>query len=417
MVDLYVEELHPTDDNQVRWQDGWEPLTTVTEQVRVKGEAEPRTVELKFSRHGPVFHVDLERRVAFAVRSVVQEPGTAAYHGNFKLMQAESCTDFHERAMFWMVPTHNLICGDAAGNIAFMITGLTPDRDGWNGRLPVPGNGRYEWSGFRTVDEMPKEMNPARGYITTANDQSHPPDFTGRPVFYHSSQGVETARITRLHQIFSAGGPFSVEDHKRIQHDNYIIQGGRDVPLFEGWTSQNPDIERARQMVAEWNGMLDRESTAAAIYSRWNGAVEDEARDPATPAAQRQALMEAALTEAIERMTRDWGADWAQWRYGRINESELPHMFVTAFDLPPVERGGAGGSVNANGANFRRIIDLSNIDNSVWTNAPGQSAQPGSPFYSNTRDLLGSGEYLPVLFSREAVERGAAYTLNLRPAR
>ena len=103
MVDLYVEELHPTDDNQVRWQDGWEPLTTITEQIPVKGEATPRTVELKFSRHGPVFHVDLEQRVVFAVRSVNQEPGTAPYKGSFKQAQAESCENFHERAMFWMV--------------------------------------------------------------------------------------------------------------------------------------------------------------------------------------------------------------------------------------------------------------------------------------------------------------------------
>ena len=413
MVDLYVEELHPTDDDQVRWQDGWEPLTTVTEQIPVKGEATPRTVELKFSRHGPVFHVDTERRVAFAVRSVVQEPGTAAYKGSFKLAQAETCEDFHERSMFWMVPTHNLICGDSAGNIAFQITGLTPDRDGWNGRLPVPGNGRYEWRGFRS--DLPRELNPARGYIVTANDNSHPPDYRGRPVFYHSSRGVETARITRLHQILGAGEVLSVEDHKRIHHDNHILQADLDIPLFQGWTSADPDVERAREMVAGWNGDLDRESVPAAIYITWDDEVEDGARDAAAPAADRQAAIEAGLGAAIQTLTSELGADWAQWRYGRINTTELPHMFAGVFDLPPVERGGANGAVNADGANFRRIIDLSNIDNSVWTNAPGQSAQPGSPFYGNTRESLGNGEYMPVLFSREAVEARAAHRLTLAP--
>jgi penicillin amidase len=168
-------------------------------------------------------------------------------------------------------------------------------------------------------------------------------------------------------------------------------------------------------MVAEWNGDLDRESVAAAIYDRWNGAVEDEVRDAATPAAERQALMEAGLQGAIDRLTRDLGPTWEEWRYGRLNTSDLPHMFVPTFDLPAVERGGAGGSVNANGANFRRIIDLSNIDNSVWTNAPGQSAQPGSPFYGNLRESLGNGQYHPMLFSREAVDARAAHTLTLRP--
>ena len=168
MVDVYVEEMHPDDPTLVRWQDGWEPLRVIEEEIAVKGRA-PEPIVLKFSRHGPVFYEDLEHRRAYAVRSVVQAPGTAAYKGSFQLAQAESCADFFDRAMHWLVPTHSLICGDVDGNIALQVTGLTPDRDGWNGRLPVPGTGAYEWRGFRT--DLPREFNPERGYITTANNQ------------------------------------------------------------------------------------------------------------------------------------------------------------------------------------------------------------------------------------------------------
>ena len=108
MVDVYVEEMHPEDPNLVRWQDGWEPLRVVEEEIPVKGQASEPVV-LKFSRHGPVFYEDLENRRAYAVRSVVQEPGTAAYKGSFQLSQATSCDDFFERAMHWLVPTHSLI--------------------------------------------------------------------------------------------------------------------------------------------------------------------------------------------------------------------------------------------------------------------------------------------------------------------
>jgi penicillin amidase len=414
MVDLYVEELHPTDDNQVRWQDGYEPLRTITEQITVKGEATPRTVELKFSRHGPVFYVDTQNRKAFAVRSVNQERGTAPYKGSFKLAQATSCEDFFERAMFWMVPTHNLICGDKQGNIAFQLSGLTPDRDGWNGRLPVPGTGQYEWKGFR--EDLPREMNPERGYITTANDNSHPKGYTGRPVMYHSTAGVATARITRLHQILSeAGRKFGVEDHKRIQHDNYILQAEFDKPLFQGWTSQNADVERARALIAAWDNNLTVDSNAAALYRLWDGEVEDVARDASAPMAQRRQAVEAALQAAITEATTDWGTDWAQWRYGRTNTSSFEHSLAGDFDIQAVERPGAFGAVNANGANFRRIVDLSNLDNSVWTNAPGQSGQPGSPFYENMRENLANGQYFQMAFTRPAVEAVAHSTLTLRP--
>ena len=410
MVDVYVEELNPDNPNLVRWRDGWEPLRVIREEIPVKGEA-PRSVELKFSRHGPVFHVDAANRRAYAARSVVQEPGTAAYLGSFKLAQAPGCKDFFDRAMYWKVPTHNLICGDADGNIALQVSGLTPDRDGWNGRLPVPGAGKYEWKGFRS--DLPREMNPARGYIATANDNTHPPGYEGRPVFYHSTEGVATSRIKRLHQILGSGKVLSVEDHQRIQHDAYSLTAERDLPLFKGWTAKDPEAERARAMIAAWDGILTKETTAGAMFVRWDGAVDKAART--TKGTEQHALIEAGLIKAMEQMKGDFGTDRAAWRYGRLAQTALPHMFVPAFDLPPVERPGAFGTVNANGANFRRIVDLSNLDNSVWTNAPGQSGQPGSPFYGNLRENLGNGEYHPLLFTRGAIEKRVTYRLTLRP--
>jgi len=410
MVDLYVEELHPEQQNMVRWQDGWEALRVMREEIQIKGQA-PRTVELKFSRHGPIFYEDTANRRAYAVRSVIQEPGTAAYFGSFKLAQATNCKDFFDRAMYWKVPTHNLICGDADGNIALQVSGLTPDRDGWNGRLPVPGTGKYEWKGFRS--DLPREMNPARGYIATANDNTHPPGYKGRPVFYHSTAGVATSRIARLHQILGSGKTLSVEDHKRIQHDAYSLTAERDIALFRGWTARDPEAERARAMIAAWDSILTRETTAGAIYVRWEGSVDDVVRT--AKGTEQRALIEVSLVKTLEGMKRDFGLDWADWRYGRIAQSTFPHMFVPAFDLPPVERPGAFGTVNANGANFRRIVDLANLDNSVWTNGPGQSGQPGSRFYDNLRENLGNGEHLPLLFSRAAVEKRVAHRLNLRP--
>lgn len=412
MVDVFVEELNPEDSNSVRWQDNWEPFRIIQESIRIKGEA-ARTIDVKFSRHGPVIYEDAENGVAYAVRSVVQDPGTAAYKGSFKMAQAESCEDFFERAMYWMIPTHSLICGDVEGNIALQVTGLTPNRDGWNGRLPVPGNGKYEWKGFR--DDLPREFNPARGYIATANNNVHPPGYEGRPVFYHSSRGVETSRITRLHQILGSGKLFSIEDHKGIQHDAYSLQAEGDIPTFQGWHSDVPEIERARALIADWDARLTEESTAAAIYVEWTRLADDGAQSHDTPSAERQALTAEGLGKTIAALTKDWGADWTEWTYGRGNPSALPHMFIPDFDLPAVERPGGFGTVNATGANFRRIIDLSNLDNSVATNAPGQSAQPGSPFYGDLADRLGNGEYFPFLFTREAVEGVVSHRLMLTP--
>jgi penicillin G amidase len=417
MVDTFVEQTNPANSNETRYNGSWAPMRIVRDEIRVKGEAQPRVVELKFSKHGPVFHEDLARHLAFAVKSINQEPGTAAYKGSLKLAQAPSCEDFFDRAMSWKMPTHNLICGDKKGNIALMVTGLTPDRDGWNGRLPVPGTGKYEWKGFRS--DLPREYNPARGYIATANDNTHPKDYKGRPVFYNTSTDLDIARITRIRRMIderiARGEKFTIDTMEALQQDAYSLHAERDAPLFKGWTSAKPDVEKARAMIESWNRVLTKDTAAGAVYVRWTttDAGRQAVTTPAGPA--RQALVEEGLSQAIARATKDWGTDWSQWRYGRINESPLPHQFIDAYSLPAVERPGGFNSVNATGANFRRVIDLSNVDKTMATNAPGESAQPGSPYYGNLREHLADGVYFPLPYTRSAVNQQAAHTLKLVP--
>jgi penicillin amidase len=414
MVDTFVEQTNPADPNQAMYNGSWEPMRIIREEIRVKGEDKPRVVELKFTRHGPVFYEDRTNHLAYVAKSVNQEPGTAAFKGSLKLAQAASCEDFFDRAMFWKVPTHNLICGDKQGNVALQVSGLTPDRQGWNGRLPVPGTGKYEWKGFRS--DLPREMNPERGYIATANDNTHPPGYKGRPVLFRSSVGVKVSRIARIRQMLGTGQRFGVEDHKRMQHDAYSLRAEADQQLFKGWTSKDAEVEKARALIESWDKVVSRDSTAGAIYVRWTTTDATRQREARTvTGAKGQALVEQGLRQAIDRITKDWGGDWSQWRYGRINRSTLEHQFIPEYSLPPVERPGGFNTVNATGANFRRVIDLSNVDNSVWTNAPGQSGQPGSPFYGNNRELLANGQYHPLPHTRVGVDKIVQYKLVLTP--
>lgn len=410
--DAFVEEVNPANSNEVRFNDRWEPLTIVTEEIQVKGEA-ARTVELKFSRHGPIFYEDAANHRAYAVRSALNEPGTAPYLGGLRLAQSTDCKQFLDEAMYWKFPSENLICGDVDGNISWQASALTPNRKGWIGRLPVPGTGQYEWDGFRA--DLPRELNPERGFVATANHNIHPPGFTPPVMFKRPTGGV--ARIDRLWQMIQTGQKYGLEDHKRMQHDTLSLQAVARVPLFQGWTSANADVERARGMVAGWDGRFDKESAPAAIYQEWQGEVDDGVFEEGTAAAARQQMIEAALQTAIKTLTEEQGADWAQWRWGRTNAIRLGHPVVEAFDLPETERMGAGGSVAANGATYREIFDVSNWDRSAVTNVPGQSGQPESPYYSNLLQSFANAEYFPAYYSREAVDGGAAQRLTLQPGR
>jgi penicillin G amidase len=91
------------------------------------------------------------------------------------------------------------------------------------------------------------------------------------------------------------------------------------------------------------------------------------------------------------------------------------HPFVPAFNLATVERPGGAGTVAADGASYREILDVADWDRSIATNVPGQSGQPGSAFYGNLLPLWADNRYFPLAFSRKAVDANTAHRLTLQP--
>jgi penicillin amidase len=408
--DVFVEEINPDNSKQARWQGKWYGLRIETDTIQVRGQA-PRTIERKYSRHGPIFYEDTVNHRAYAVRSTLQERGTAEYLGALRLNQASlasTCRDFVELQRYYLAPSENMICGDVDGNIAWHASALTPRRSGgWYGRLPVPGTGHYKWDGFR--DDLPFEYNPERGWIATANHNILPHGYYP-PLFF---KRAPYPRWDRLNQIFSSPRDLRAEDFERFQHDSYWPYIDAEKALLRGWTSPDADIEWARRQIVEWNGHYERESIAASVHSYWRRNLDPDVLRPDGTKRAEDARM--ALEQGVSELRKRLGADRNEWRWGRLHKSEFPHRLVKAFDLPGVERSGGGGTMAATGATFREIIDLSDLDNSRATSTPGQSGQPGSPFYDNLRELWGSQRYFPLRYSRKEVNAAAAYRLTLRP--
>jgi penicillin amidase len=409
--DVYVETVNPDNPNEVRYNGAWEPLRIEYDTVLVKGAA-PEVVELKFSRHGPVFYEDATNHVAYAMRSTLNEPGTTGYLAGLRLDQVDSCPEFLEEIMYWKAPTENMVCGDAEGNIAWHGSALTPARDGWQGRLPVPGTGEYEWTGFR--QDLPFVLNPEVGYVATANNDTHinVPGYDP-PLFFKTAGTFD--RFDRLSVLLPDVRNATVDDVKRLQHDAFNPAALRAIEPFKGLTFQNAELEALRQGLVAWDGVQRREQRAPAIYGALR-SLQGGGRG-GRGAAQRPAPSdpEALFAAAVDRLRQEQGPDAAQWRWGYTNRSEFPHALVSAYDLPAAERLGGQGTVAATGATYREIIDFADIDGSVATNTPGQSGRPGSPFYGNLIENHANQEYFPLSFSREAVDANAVHRLVLRP--
>jgi penicillin amidase len=409
--DVFVEELNPANPNEAKWNGKWEPLRVVREEIAVKGQAAD-VFEMTFSRHGPIIYLDKARNHAFAVRSALLEPGAAPYLAGLRLSQTKNCREFLDAAMYWKAPTENLICGDVDGNIAWQASALTPSRKGWTGRLPVPGTGEFEWQGFR--QDLPREFNPTRGFIATANNNIQPKGYA--PPIMFKSADTRFERITRLLQMIQPGKTYSLEDHQRMQHDAYSLRAAADQPRFKGWTSADADVERARAEIAAWDCVYTRDSRAAALYEAWRATDQAGRGQPVETDLPRERV-EARLQSAIKSLSAAVGSDWSQWRWGRMHTRAFAHPVVSAFDLPRVERAGGTGTVAADGATYREIMDVSDWDRSVTINGPGQSGQPASPYYGNLLRDWADNKYFPMVYSRKAVDAHAAHRLTLVPAK
>jgi penicillin G amidase len=455
--DLYVEELNPQNPNQYRYKGRWRAMELERQQIKVKGEAAVE-VELKFTRHGPVMYEDRQRHRAYALRWVGSEPGSAGYLASLSLNRANNWEEFLKALERWKVPSENLVYADIDGNIGWQAAGLAPIRPNWKGLLPVPGGkGEYEWQGFMRLADLPRSYNPAKQFIATANHNIIPPGYKRGIGFEWSAP----FRFRRIEEVLAAGRDFSVADFQRLQHDETSLIARELVPLLKGLKFAQAGAQQAVKELLQWDFVLSKDSRAAAIYEVWLEKLRTNLFKPVVPAAawplvggrislerllqtvkqpdkrifgvEAQARVDAALKQSLEEALDDLrkrlGERMADWRWGALHKAEFSHQLAGPatrqfFNLPPVERGGDANTVNATagggyrqsaGASYRQILDLSDWDNSVAINVPGQSGQPGSPHYGDLLALWGEGKYFPLLFSRQKIEQHSRQRLLLVP--
>lgn len=448
-ADLFVEKVNPSNAGQYLYRGEWLDMEVERSEVRVRGEEDPRVVDLKFTRHGPVIWEDPDGSRAVALRWAGQEPGTAGYLGSLALDQVGSWDEFVEAMRAWKVPAENIVYADVDGNIGWIPAGLVPVREGWSGLLPVPAHtGRYRWAGFRDVDDLPRIKNPESGYVATANHNILPEAYPHDLGFDWS----DPYRFDRVDEVLAEGGPFSVEDFQRLQHDETSLPARELVALLVDSSARDA---AAARMFDGWDFVLDAGSGPAALFAAWlqrvpshfvasqvppdaQELVERYVRLPvvldglrALSPGERGKILGAALEEAHNEVSSLLGPDPGGWRWGGLHRIGFRHPLSDsaarsqAFDLPEVERGGDRFTPNAtggpgysqsSGASYRHVLDLADWDRSVFTSAPGQSGQPGSPHYDDLLPLWAEGRYAPLPFSRAAVESQAAHRLLLQPS-
>jgi penicillin G amidase len=434
--DLYLEQIRPDDPGQYRTPDGWARFETVDEIIRVKGRPEVR-MSVRTTRHGPVISdagnaADVlgprERPAyALAMRWTALDADVDAVSPAMAMQRADSVEQFLSAAERWVVPMQNMVVADRHGTIAFIAPGRVPLRKPDNdlrGLVPAPGwEARYDWDGWIGAGETPRETNPERGWIATANQRITPAGYA----HFITAEWALPYRQQRIEQLLQSRPRHSVDDLAAMQADVRSLAVLQLLPWkaqLEGFDGTMA-VDRAAPLIWwAWQRQLARavfmDDTGAALWERslatrtFQDALElvlarddtDWCNDRTTPAVETCAMQAGvALTRALEELQQRFGSDVASWRWGHAHQARSEHRpfsrvkaLARMFELrTPV--GGDTFTVNVSrvglrpdattgelyldehGPSLRALYDLADPAQSRVMHSSGQSGIVFSPLY------------------------------------
>ena len=359
-------------------------------------------------------------------------------------------------------PSMNVVWAEATGGIGVFVSGSIPARRRGDGRLPVPdGDAAWEWDGLVPFDALPNVVDPAEGFVASANDDW---SAAGRrvpwPGLFYSND-----RVLRIREILERTHGATVADCRALQNDHRSGYARRVVDALAGLPLRNPDARRARAILQGWDRVAGtrgpsllfylfvRELRAATFGTRervgpvpagWTAldAMVSGGRgaslwdDPATSAIEtKEATIEGALARALRTATDEDGADPRGWRYGARHRLAYRHPasdslpgLAGVLDLGPVELPGDSHTVGVAGvglgsrtmavrgiASARVIFDLAEPDASRIVLPLGQSGHLFDRHRDDQLEAWAHGRDFPFPLTPGGVARVAVSRIALVP--
>jgi penicillin G amidase len=488
---LYIEHVNPENPAQYEVDGRWVDMKIHREQITVHGQDDPVIVMARETRHGPIITDEgaLAGYRGFAINphgefpmnltlSALALKWTAfmrnrTFHSVVLLDQARNFQEFRAALRLWDIPSQNFVYADVDGNIGYQMPGLVPIRKKGDGSVPSPGwTDDYEWTGFIPFEDLPWSLNPAKGYIASANNP-----VTTRSYKYFIGgdfdYGYRARRIVDM--IEGSAAKITVSDVEAMQGDTLNILAREILPLLVALPLKGA-ARTARDTLMAWNDRMDPQSPGAALYayfwqslleevfktrfptSLWNpeAALDDNSRqmniisvmlkdsrhplwdDPTTLDVResRDDVLALALEKAVKRGTRAQGPDMRKWRWGKAHTAVFRNLTFGMSGIPIIERifnrgpfPVAGGFQQvfctdwkasqpfgvANVSSMRQVIDLSDLSRSVMIHTTGQSGHPGNRHYDDMIGPWKDVKYHPSLWDDASLESSRPQRLTLTP--
>jgi penicillin amidase len=366
------------------------------------------------------------------------------------------------------VPAQNVLTADRGGHIAIRSTGHYPVRpkSAPRGDVLIDGStSANDWQGWWPLADYPQAVDPAQGYLASANQQPKDPKIDPR---YFGWEWPDPWRAMRINELLRADSAVTPDDMRRFQTDPVSARTKIFVDAFTHAVASPPAphdsaLDRAARLLAGWDQRFTLDNQVAVLYTAaldeltrrtWDELAEpgDRRREVATPGTSvltellsdpkspwwddrstknivedRDMILRASLLAAWQRVVAQRGMPGAAWRWGGIRFANIHHLLrlpaLSRLNIPMASGSGtlspSGGDGTA-GSSWRMVVELGPEVRAWGTYPGGQSGNPASARYDDRLPKWEAGQLDTLRFPRAATDltgRTLSSTLTFTPER
>ena len=472
-IDFYWEENHPTDANLYKTPEGWKAYKTRTKTIKVK-DGDDVTVTVKTSQHGPILNgivneINSDKPIAMSWIYTQLEDHTM--DAIYKMSHANNQAEFEAALPLLHAPGLNIMYGDAENKIGWYATAKLYElpKTSHSKFIMDGSNGENERIRYLDFSENPKATNPPWHYVYSANNQ--PDSISGMlyPGYYLPENRAKrivqlldpkndwdkTTASKMINDVTSSVNPtvtralISQIDQKEL-NDNQKEA----LTILQNWDGDNqlqdvaPTIYHKFIYLCLKNTLLDElgddmfsqimkthliKRTIAPLFTKENSVWFDNIETKNKSESRKDIVMQSYF-EAIAALEQQLGNDISQWTWNKVHTIEHEHpigkvdALRSYFNVGPFEINGTREVINnlaffydetgeykvTSGPSTRRVIDFSDIENSISILPTGQSGNPFSPHYKDQTELYNNGGFRKMMMNEDEIKSTSKNVLIIK---
>jgi len=439
------------------WHDNqWKPVRRQVEEIKIRGQ-KSLIDTVYYTHHGPVVYDKPEKvfnkqtPVSHAMRWTAHDKSNEL-RTFYLLNRARNYQDYQHALSFYVAPAQNFIYADNSQNIAIWPNGRFPLKWQEQGKFILDGtNLAHDWQGWIPAAHNPHVKNPARGFVSSANQFSAGPDYP----YYLNWQYSSPERAIRINQRLAAMEKVTVDSIQALQNDNFNIHAQTILPTLLRYmrpADLNAHQQQVLKVMQQWQYRNDAQEIAPTVFEIWwllfNKAIwEDdfantglELRYPSrdrtihlvqqepqsawidnrnTPPKETLAdLVNASFRATADSLQRQLGAVSKKWQWAVYKSTSIQHIAnLPGFGKQNLSIGGGRGIVNAtserHGPSWRMVVALGPQVQGYGVYPGGQSGNPGSFYYDNQIETWRLGKLNSFVYLRNKTDNSSAIMATL----